>query len=285
MKLLYLGTAAAEGIPALFCQCECCKRARAMGPSAYRTRAGALLDGVIKLDFGPDSYKQELDRGLNYASIHSVLITHTHTDHFVPEELALRSRVFAHIYDDKPLMTVYGNERAGELLKGKTGEWLSYSRLHAFETVDIEGYSVTPLEAVHNGSGDLSTHQVLHEGKPFGRFEEAFVYYIEKDGKALLYAHDTDRLTPSDMEFLKGRRLSLVSLDCTNGILDVNYIGHMGAKDNLVMRERLIQNGSADENTVFVANHFSHNGFPGEEELQAALPGFIIAKDGLEIEF
>ena len=76
-----------------------------------------------------------------------------------------------------------------------------------------------------------------------------------------------------------------MSLDCTNGILDVNYIGHMGAKDNLVMRERLIQNGSADENTVFVANHFSHNGFPGEEELQAALPGFIIAKDGLEIEF
>ena len=55
MKLKYLGTAAAEGIPALFCRCEMCAYARKAGGKEIRRRAGALLDGTLKLDFGPDS--------------------------------------------------------------------------------------------------------------------------------------------------------------------------------------------------------------------------------------
>ena len=31
MKLTYLGTAAAEGLPALFCNCEFCQKARELG--------------------------------------------------------------------------------------------------------------------------------------------------------------------------------------------------------------------------------------------------------------
>ena len=41
MKLTYLGTAAAEGIPALFCECEACRRARALGAAGIHTRSGA----------------------------------------------------------------------------------------------------------------------------------------------------------------------------------------------------------------------------------------------------
>ena len=59
----------------------------------------------------------------------------------------------------------------------------------------------------------------------------------------------------------------------------------MGAKDNLLMKERLIENGSADDKTIFVANHFSHNGYPGQKELEAMMPGFVVASDGLSIEF
>ena len=31
MKIKYLGTAAAEGVPAIFCNCETCKEARKLG--------------------------------------------------------------------------------------------------------------------------------------------------------------------------------------------------------------------------------------------------------------
>ena len=46
MKLLFMGTAAAEAIPALFCRCEVCRRARETGGREIRTRSGALIDGT-----------------------------------------------------------------------------------------------------------------------------------------------------------------------------------------------------------------------------------------------
>ena len=54
MKIQFLGTAAAEGIPALFCQCPVCRQARAAGGKEIRTRSGAIIDGKLKLDFGYD---------------------------------------------------------------------------------------------------------------------------------------------------------------------------------------------------------------------------------------
>ena len=285
MKLTYLGTAAAEGIPALFCECEACRRARALGAAGIHTRSGAIVDNVLKLDFGPDSYKHMLDNGLNYASIHSVLITHSHEDHLDVDELSLRRGVFAHILTTDKLMTVYGNERVGDMVKRLECEYFHFELLRPFETVNIEGYAVTPLEGVHCTDMKCGQYPVIHEGSTFYRSEQVFIYLIEKDGKRLLYAHDTGRLTPNDMDFLKDKRLGLVSLDCTNGVLETKWVGHMGAADNLEMRRRMIENGAADENTLFIANHFSHNGYPGQAELEALVPGFIVARDGLTVEF
>ena len=106
---------------------------------------------------------------------------------------------------------------------------------------------------------------------------------IEKDGKRLLYMHDTDLPTEADMAFLKDRRMDLISMDCTNGIIDSDYIGHMGISDNLKLREMLLENGTADENTTFVANHFSHNGLAPHEEMEKRLPGFTVTYDGLTL--
>jgi len=154
-----------------------------------------------------------------------------------------------------------------------------------FVPVEIEGYTVTALQAVHyRDHGDGKAFPVTFEGETVYRTEDALFYLIEKDGKSLLYAHDTDEFTPEDMEFLKDRKIDLISLDCTNGYLNAEYIGHMGANDNLRMKEKLIAIGAADEHTQFVANHFSHNGLIPHEELEKLLPGFTVSYDGLEME-
>ena len=286
MKLTYLGTAAAEGVPALFCRCDFCQYARKAGGREIRTRAGALLDDKIKLDFGPDSYMHELIHGLDYSAIHSVLITHTHEDHLDVDDIAHRRPTSAHFPEGEPPMIVYGSEAVGEKLSRVHSPWLAFQRVKPFEPVAVEGYTVTPLEAVHHiNSTDPSRWPVVFEGKTYGRWEEALFYLIEKDGHSLLYAHDTDEFTPADMEFLKGRRIDLISLDCTNGRLDLSYVGHMGATENKRMRDRLLASGAADEHTVFVANHFSHNGLLPYEELRALLPGFLVAYDGMTVEF
>ena len=56
MKIRYLGTAAAEGWPALFCSCPICTHAREHGGKNLRTRTQAILDDDLLIDFPPDTY-------------------------------------------------------------------------------------------------------------------------------------------------------------------------------------------------------------------------------------
>lgn len=285
MEMLFLGTAAAEAIPGVFCACDACKYAWKTGEKEIRTRSGGLIDGKIKLDFGPDSYLHALKYRLDYAALRAVLITHTHDDHFDGSEISYRRSTFAHLPDDQPPMTVYGNGKLGEMMAPKVNKWLAYQQVKPFETYQIEGYAVTPLEAVHClKGGDTTSWPVVHEGTTYGRLEEALFYLIEKDGASILYAHDTDEFTPADMEYLAGKKLDLISLDCTNGKRECDYVGHMGITDNLRMREKLLANGAADDHTIFVANHFSHNGILPYEEMVKRLPGFLVSYDGMRVD-
>lgn len=43
MKITYLGTAAAEGFPAMFCNCEYCREAKKLGGKNIRTRSQAII--------------------------------------------------------------------------------------------------------------------------------------------------------------------------------------------------------------------------------------------------
>lgn len=289
MKLLFMGTAAAEAIPAVFCRCEVCRRARETGGKEIRTRSGALIDGKLKLDFGPDSYMHMVVNNVFYSEIHSILITHSHEDHLDMDEICRQQPPEAYLPADEPPLTIYGNEAVGEKVKPFLDSRVHFKRMIPFEPVEIEGYTVTALEAVHYlNLRDVAAEKwpvTFTDGKTYGRAEEALFYLIEKDGRSILYAHDTDEFTAADMEFLAGKKLDLVSLDCTKGIdREADYIGHMGAYTNMKTREKLIAIGAADEHTIFVANHFSHNGYAPIPELEAAMPGFIISYDGLTVE-
>lgn len=265
MYITYQGTAAAEGVPAIFCDCEHCRLARAKGGKEVRMRSGALIDGKLKLDFGPDAYAQSLRFGQSYVPVEHVLITHSHEDHFSPDELSRICPPFSH---RKAALHVYGDACVSEKIKPYLKEGLlDFTQLEPFKTYEIDEYQITPLQAVH----------AVNSG------EEPLFYLIERDGRSLLYAHDTDFFTDADFEFLKDRPINLISMDCTNGILDLKYIGHMGINKNIALREKLLAIGAADESTVFVANHFSHNGLVSHEEMEKRLPDFTVSYDGLSL--
>jgi phosphoribosyl 1,2-cyclic phosphate phosphodiesterase len=50
MKLLFLGTAAAEGFPGLFCNCASCREARALGGKNLRMRSSLLINEDLLID-------------------------------------------------------------------------------------------------------------------------------------------------------------------------------------------------------------------------------------------
>lgn len=107
MEIQYLGTAAAEGLPALFCDCETCKKARNTGGKDVRTRTQSIVDGKLLIDFPPDTYTHALSYSLRLGQVQHLLITHSHMDHFFPVELIHRHEHFGH--NAKGMLHVYGN--------------------------------------------------------------------------------------------------------------------------------------------------------------------------------
>lgn len=284
MKLQYFGTAAAEAIPALFCCCETCVNARKTGGKEIRMRASAMIDDRLMIDFGPDAYRQMIASGHDWYPLTSLFITHSHEDHIDPGNLFCRRPGFSHLPEGQPPLIVYGNENVRKLIEPALCDEILFQRMIPFRPVTVEGYKVTALEAVHCIDDDCGTCPVEFEGKKHMRSEEALFYLFEKDGKSILYAHDTDEFSVDDLEYLKGRRIDIISLDCTNSSIESRYIGHMGAKDNLRMREKLLANGAADGHTQFISSHFSHNGYTDFANMQERLPGFTIAYDMLTVE-
>lgn len=278
MKIQYLGTAAAEGVPALFCECENCTRSRALGGRNIRSRSQALVDETILIDFPADTYMHFLLHSLPMHRLHTCLITHSHSDHLYPADLEMRRDFLAHLSDKATPMTFY-SDRSGfdlitqEIRRHDLRENEILCRLVIpFVPFPAEGYTITPLRANH----DPASSPVL--------------YILEKDGKSLFYSNDTGEYPEETWEYLKNRRspLSLISLDCTEACRHSDFPGHLDLWRCLEVRKRLLADGAADENTIFVLNHFSHNGIGSVYEdfsKVAAEYGFLVSYDGMTVEF
>ena len=270
MVIRYQGTGAYEGIPALFCPCDTCREARTAGGADIRSRSGALVDGVLKLDFPPDSYWQMLRDGIDYALLTAVLITHTHTDHYAVWDLMTRLPHYANLPDAAPL-TIVGNEKCGELLAAELlkkhepdgGGRLEFLRIRPYVPLKLGNHTVTAVKANHKPS------------------EEALNYVVERDGKKLLYAHDTGEFLPETLAFLKGMALDFVSMDCTSGLHDTGD-HHMGLPNCRRMRDSLVRSGAARPGAVFALSHVSHNSHVSHAQLLEAADGFLVAHDGME---
>lgn len=76
-----------------------------------------------------------------------------------------------------------------------------------------------------------------------------------------------------------------MSFDSTHGSMSGGW-SHKGLEDYIRAARRLKEMGCADENTKFVANHFSYNGSLLHEELEEYVKpyGILVSYDVLEVE-
>ena len=85
-----MGTAALERIPAIFCNCDNCRKALAAGGKNIMTRSQALVDDTLLIDLNSETYTHFLSLGRTLWDLEHVLITHAHCDHFTFEEFCCR---------------------------------------------------------------------------------------------------------------------------------------------------------------------------------------------------
>lgn len=271
MNIKFLGTAAAEGWPALFCQCDACKRAQELGGKNIRTRASCLIDNRYLVDFSPDTYMHKLIYNLDLSQVESCFITHSHSDHFHPLDFEMRLDGFAHIKDRIPL-NLYGNSKVKKLF--------DYA-LSGMDFTDVVNYHLLqPFDEVEAGDVKLVALPADHDKR-----EDCFIYIIEINGKTLLYGHDSGYYPEKTWDELEKYTFDGVILDCTFGPKDCRS-GHMGLSTDIDVKNRFLEIGSAHNNTKFIITHFSHNMKLMHHEIEkiAKSHGFITAYDGLEVE-
>ena len=277
MKILYMGTAAAEGWAGLFCSCSICTHARKAGGRNLRPRTQALLDNSLLIDFPPDTYIHALQYGLNLGTVHTLLVTHSHMDHWFPTDLIHRHEHFGH--GAEGVLDIYGNEAVRKTFyehilidrfkPHPIDDTVHFHMTHGGDLIRSNGWEITAVPADHD------------------KREECLVYICKKDGKTVFYGHDTGcNLSPEAWKLITKEKFNLVSLDATMGTKSVKEY-HMGLPDAERMFKKLADLGCIDNQTVKVVNHFSHNGEMTYDQLASwgTERGILAAYDGMEVEF
>jgi len=272
MRIQLLGTAAAEGWPAPFCLCAACEEARRRGGMNIRTRSGSLIDEDLKIDFSPDTLMQMQRLGRNLARVRTLIFTHQHCDHLAASELEWAAKPFTQTPPEP--IEIWGNRQViAEIqrVSSALAPGRSNYRLNTFAAGDhfktTAGEEVWAMRADH--------------------VEGATILRIRRQGKTILYGHDSGLYPPEALERLSdGVPLDVALFDCTNGSLNTGDRNHMGIGGVIQMRDELRRRGAIGPGTRVIATHFSHNGkFLHEELVRAFLPqGIEVGFDGMMVE-
>lgn len=271
--MTYYGTAGSEGWPAPFCRCPACEKARRLGGRNIRTRAQALVDGALLIDFPADTYDHVLRGGLDLAPVTDLLVTHSHPDHFYAPDLCLRAEPYA-LGLGASVLEVWGNARVHALFQMEAANNPRLPRSVRFHEIGPQdtfctqsGHTVTALATDH-----MSTEAALN-------------YLVRRGGRTLLYAHDTGVFPQETWAQLAGERLDLLSLDCTAVTRDWRR-GHLGFPGVRQVCARLRDMGCLTDETRVILSHLAHTeDLCHEEIVHLAQPlGMEVAYDGMTVE-
>jgi len=261
VRLQILGTAAAEGWPAVFCGCDTCTRARiAAGPN-IRTRQSVQIDDTFKIDLPPDTHYHQFSFGLRLCELQHLFITHSHEDHLALNELHYVGAPFAHNLANPPIR-IYGNPTvvaAVDSIKTRADLPIETVTLRPFVPVQAGHLRFVPIPGVH---------------KPG---EECLTYVVQSEGSTVLCAWDTGLYDERSIERLSEYVFDLMIVECTQGMLDMPSRYHMGFAGVLELRDVLAKSAAVNAGTRIVLTHFSHNIGLLHDEFAA-----IASREGIE---
>ena len=272
MKILFLGTAAAEGVPSPFCECPTCVHARRAGGRNVRMRTATLLNDDLLLDCGPDLVAATQRFGVGLSRLETILITHAHSDHLLPDNLYWRSPVFCptpliplHVFGPEPAIHIIQREPDWPTLAGKGA--VSAETVQAGQRWRSGQYHITAMPATHDPN-------------------QTCLLYIVSDGlRKLFYAADSGPLSEKALRIVAEEApFDAVLLEETLGHTS-SWIGHHNVEGFLETQQRFIREGWLTEKAYFVAFHFSHQSNPPHDDLARffSTHGVLVAYDGMEL--
>ncbi|MEN6357619.1 MAG: MBL fold metallo-hydrolase [Armatimonadota bacterium] len=268
MKIQILGTAAAEGWPGIFCGCDTCKRARAAGGKNLRSRSSVQIDDIYKIDLPPDTYYHVIRHGLDLSHLKYLFYTHSHGDHFAPDEIEYTREGFSHNLANAPIK-VYANSKVISAVKSLCDQYempLEPHPAEPFMPIQADDLTFTPIIASH------------------AKGEQCLNYVIKSKDATVLYASDTGDYCRETLDFLSRLKFDLLIVECTFGLITPHRaVSHMNLDSVIALHDHLTRSGAVTSSTRTIITHFSHNIGVLHEELEEAAGkyGIDVAYDGI----
>ncbi len=285
----FLGTGAGDCIELHAGECNegHCVRAKELGGRNLRHAPSLFISPDVLVDFHSEA--QTRTHGIAAVSVHHLLITHTHYDHFQPVAILDFAATLSH-----PL-TVYGsanvesaldfaatyrwNASAGNFEVDRRPSNVQVRALRPGEEFAVGDMRVTPVLANHgiDKSNMIQQEQSLN-----------YVFEFERSGKALFYGLDSSYTLPETLQTLSQFRLDIAVFDATFGYLDIDPF--LSGHRNFAMLEKTIarfrEQGIVGQDTEIATSHISHHSVEPHDEIADGLAekGIVLAFDGMVLE-
>jgi len=280
MQITFLGTAASEGYPDVFCGCANCANALALGGPSLRKRSAALINDDLLIDLGPDLMAAAQMHGIPLANVTYCLQTHEHDDHLDPTNLIWRSDYSG--VSNVPHLHYYASQGAFAEAKRRLGPQMADSTFFDAEVsaaLNLTAHLVEPFQTFTVGPYRVTSVAANHDPSL-----TAMLYVIEQAGRTLFYATDTGEIGEPTWQALRAGafRFNLVAMDHTFGLARrVN--GHMNWEQFTEQLDRMRKEGLLADDARILAHHLAHHSNPPHPELVAfaAQHGYEVAYDGL----
>jgi phosphoribosyl 1,2-cyclic phosphate phosphodiesterase len=270
MKLLFLGTAAAEGFPAIFCNCPACQEARLLGGKNIRFRSALLVNTDLLIDFGPDLLAASQRFNAPLWAVKTGLVTHAHEDHYYLDNFGNRQEAFTGKTDLPTLRLFTPPDAAAMLVKMFPDLDAVHMAVHSvkpFEEWDCSGYHFTSLKAYH-AIDSL----------------DCLFYAVAEGEHSFLYATDTGPFPAETWQALAGRSFDAIILEETLG--SGKWTQHLGFDTFLDHVKRFRAEGMLKPGGRIIAHHMSHSANPTHAKLEAIFTphGVEVAYDGMVVD-
>ena len=285
--MIFLGTGASEGLPDPFCNCDVCRKARESGdPREIRGRSAFAIDKHNLIDFGPDAHMASVRYGVPLYELHNIFYTHFHSDHFLLSnwESVRMSLTPPHfrVFVSEPVLSGFRIYRKmlSDFSKDRARDFRFYDQ-------NIEMIGVKPFEPFEADGMTVSALRTIHEG--MFEDETALNYLFEKQGKRFLYAADTGPYGEDNYEFLKGKALDTLIMECSFGAHHaLPGFKHLTCEFNAQMVDRFRRDGVVTDRTEIWLTHIGHKGGLNHLELQKRIRDLVgmqadVAYDGLRL--
>ena len=276
MKITYLGTGGGAGIPELFCSCKICQNARIVKDRELRNRSMALINNDLCIDLPCDARNSMLTYNVNPRNLHYFLITHSHYDHFMPENFINRPV-------GTPKMELYISSASGHEFNELCSKYhkdtaeglrpVNIPDIHfiaPFETVILGKYKITALPANHDKS------------------LECLNFIITDKECTVLWLHDTGIPLKETWDYLERHPafFDFVSMDCSFPKDKHSKTEHMNIIQCRELALKMYKLGYLKTTTKIYLSHIGHNVNYTHKELEkiASENNMHVAYDGLCID-